>query len=165
MVTNNQTIVTVKPGKQEVFVIREFEASRDLVFKAFTDPELFPLWSGPRGLTLSIDKFDKRTGGYYRYTQKDPGGNEYGFNGVVHEVLAPERIIQTLEFEGFPEKGHVVLETMRFEALANNRTRLTMQSVFQSVADRDGMVQSGMERGQVDSHERLDELFAGKILG
>jgi len=86
--------------------------------------------------------------------------NAFWFHGVVHEVLPPERVIQTFEFEGLPEAGHVALETARFEALPGNRTRLTDQSVFQSVADRDGMVQSGAERGIQDSHERLDELFA-----
>ena len=77
-----------------------------------------------------------------------------------HEVLAPERIISTFEFEGLPEKGHVILGTLKFEALPGNRTRLTSQSVFQSVADRDGMVQAGMERGVNDGYERLDELLA-----
>jgi len=80
---------------------------------------------------------------------------------VVHESIAPELSIQTFEYEGMPEKGHVVLETTRFESLPGKRTRLTVQSVFQSVADRDGMIQSGMETGIVDSYERLDEILAG----
>jgi len=84
---------------------------------------------------------------------------EFAFRCVCHEHTAPERIIQTFEFEGLPEKGHVILETSRFEDLPGGRTRLTVQSVFQSVADRDGMVQSGMERGVVDSYARLDELL------
>jgi uncharacterized protein YndB with AHSA1/START domain len=91
--------------------------------------------------------------------QKDVQGNEYGFHGVNHEVLAPERIIGTFEFEGLPESGHVVMETVRFEALPGDRTRVTTQSVFQTVADRDGMVQAGMEHGVTDSHERLSELL------
>ncbi len=77
-----------------------------------------------------------------------------------HEVTAPERIIGTFELEGLPEKGHVILETARFESLPGNRTKLTSQSVFQSLADRDGMLQSGMERGVKDSYDRLDELLA-----
>ena len=79
----------------------------------------------------------------------------------MHESIAPELSIQTFEFEGMPEKGHVIMETSRFESLPGRRTRLTVQSVFQSVADRDGMLQSGMERGVLDSHERLDEILAG----
>ena len=76
-----------------------------------------------------------------------------------HEILSPERIIGTFEFEGLPEKGHVILETARFEELSGNRTKLTSQSVFQSVVDRDGMLQSGMEEGVNDSYNRLDELL------
>jgi len=82
---------------------------------------------------------------------------------VNHEVLAPERIIGTFEFEGLPEKGHVVLGTLRFEALPGNRTRLTSQSVFQSVADRDGMVRSGMERGVNEGYDRLDDLLEKQL--
>jgi uncharacterized protein YndB with AHSA1/START domain len=78
---------------------------------------------------------------------------------VYHEVLAPERIIDTFEFEGLPEKGHVTLETMKLEELPGGRTRLIAQSVFQSVADRDGMLQSGMEAGVHDTYDRLAELL------
>jgi len=85
--------------------------------------------------------------------------NEYAFHGVNHEVSPPERIIGTFEFEGLLEKGHVILETARFEKLSGSRTKLTSQSVFQSVEDRDGMLQSGMEEGVYDSYSRLDELL------
>jgi uncharacterized protein YndB with AHSA1/START domain len=101
----------------------------------------------------------KRIRGSWRFIQKDANGNEFAFHGVNHEVLPPERIIDTFEFEGLPEKGHVLLETARFEALPNNRTKLVSQSVFQSVADRDGMLQSGMEEGVNDSYDLLDELL------
>ncbi|MCD6068072.1 MAG: hypothetical protein K0S33_2898 [Bacteroidetes bacterium] len=155
----NQTIITAEPGKQEVFVTREFDAPRELVFKAFTDAKLIARWLGPRELKMKIEKFEPKNGGSYRYIHSDEAGNSFAFSGVIHEVTFPERIIQTFEFEGLPERGHVVLETARFEALPNGRTKFTNQSVFQSVADRDGMVQSGMERGVKDSYERLDELF------
>lgn len=155
----NQTKITAEPGKQELFITREFEAPRALVFKAFTDPELLVQWMGPRDLETKYEKFDARSGGSYRYISTDKNGNEYAFHGVCHELTAPERIIQTFEFEGLPEKGHTALETARFEELPGGRTRVVMQSVFQSVADRDGIVMSGMERGVVDSHVRLDELI------
>ena len=86
-------------------------------------------------------------------------GNEYAFHGVYHEALAPERIIDTFEFEGLPETGHVTLETMTLEDLAGDRTRLTVQCVFQSVADRDGRLQGGMLAGVNDTYERLAELL------
>ena len=159
MTKKNQIIIKAEPGKQELFVIREFDAPRELVFKAHTDPNLFAQWIGPRGLITTIDVFEPVSGGKYRFIQKDNDGNEYGFHGVFHEV-SPERVIQTFEFEGLPESGHATLETMTLEALPNGRTRLTAQSVFQSVSDRDGMVQSGMETGAREGYDRLDEILA-----
>jgi uncharacterized protein YndB with AHSA1/START domain len=155
----NQTKVTAEEGKQELFIIREFNAPRELVFNAFNDPALIVQWLGPRDMTMKIDKMDSRSGGSYRFVHCNATGTEYSFNGVIHEVTAPERMIRTFEFEGLPERGHVSLETATFEALPDNRTRLVIHSVFKSVADRDGMVASGMEKGVVDSHERLDELI------
>ena len=158
----NKTTVTAEPGKQELFITREFDAPRELVFRAHIDPDLYVQWVGPRELTMSLETFEPRAGGSYRYIHKDSDGNEYAFHGVNHEVLAPERIISTFEFEGLPEKGHVVLETLRLDALAGGRTRLTVQSVFQSVADRDGLIQAGMVRGVTEGYERLDEQLEKK---
>jgi len=157
---SNKTKITAEPGKQEIFITREFDAPRELVFKAHTDPKLYTQWLGPRELTMTLEKFEPRDGGSYRYIHEDQAGNKYAFHGVNHEVLAPERIIGTFEFEGLPEKGHVILGTLKFESLPGDRTRLTSQSVFQSVADRDGMLRSGMERGVNEGYERLDELLA-----
>jgi uncharacterized protein YndB with AHSA1/START domain len=158
----NKTTIIAEPGKQELFITREFDAPRELVFRAHIDPELYVQWVGPRELTMSLERFEPSAGGSYRYIHKDSAGNEFAFHGVNHEVLAPERIISTFEFEGLPEKGHVMLETVRFEALPGGRTKLTGQSVFQSVADRDGMIQAGMERGVKEGYERLDTLL-GKV--
>jgi len=155
----NKTKITAESGRQEFFITREFDAPRELVFKAFTDPKLYTQWLGPRRYVMNLEKFEPRSGGMWRYTQKDKDGNEFGFHGVYHEVLAPERMIDTFEFEGLPEKGHVSLETAKFMELPGGRTRVTMQSVFQSVADRDGMMQSGMEQGINESFDRLDELL------
>ena len=94
-----------------------------------------------------------------RFLNRDTQGNEFAFHGVYHEVLAPERIINTFEFEGLPEAGHVTLETMKLEELPGGRTRLTTQSVFQSIIDRDAALQSGMESGIIDTYNRLDELL------
>ncbi len=158
--TQNPTRVTVEPNKQELFITREFDAPRDVVFKAYTDPEIYVQWMGPRDLTTTLEVFEPISGGRWRFIQKDKHGNAFGFHGVNHEVLAPERIIGTFEFEGLPESGHVILETSRFEELPGGRTRVTTQSVFQSVADRDGMVASGMEHGTRESYERLDDILA-----
>jgi len=155
----NKTKITAEPGKQEFFITRELDAPRELVFKAFTDPKLYVQWLGPRGLTMTLEKFEPRSGGSWRYISKDKDGNQYGFHGVNHEVLPPERLIDTFEYEGLPEKGHVALQTARFQDLPGGRTRIMIQAVFQSVADRDGMIQSGAEKGITESYERLDELL------
>lgn len=159
MANENQTTIIAERGKQEMLITREFDAPRELVFKAFTDPELYVQWLGPRRLTMVLDTFEPRSGGRWRYVHRDQSGNEFGFHGVYHEVRVPERIIDTFEFEGLAETGHVALETLTLEALPGGRTRLTAQSVFQSVADRDGALQSGMEEGLNDSYERLTALL------
>jgi uncharacterized protein YndB with AHSA1/START domain len=159
MTQSNKTNIIAEPGRQDILVTREFAAPRELVFKAFTDPELYVQWLGPRDLAMTLETFEPKSGGSWRYIHRDKEGNEYAFHGVNHEVTAPERIIGTFEFEGLPEQGHVTLETARFEALPGDRTRMTIQSVFQSVEDRDGMLQSGMEGGMNESYARLDELL------
>jgi len=156
----NKTTIAAEPGKQELFITREFDAPRELVFRAHTDPKLYVQWLGPRGYEMTLETFEPVSGGRYRYLHKDQDGNEFGFHGVFHEI-SEELMIQTFEFEGLPERGHVILDTMRLEELPNGRTKITIQSVYQSVADRDGMIQSGMEHGVNEGYERLDELLGG----
>jgi uncharacterized protein YndB with AHSA1/START domain len=155
--TMSKTEYIIEPGKQEIRATRVFDAPRELVFKACTDPNLIPKWWGPRAYSTIVDKMDVRPGGSWRFLNGDGAGNEYGFHGVYHEVNAPDRVVQTFEFEGVP--GHVVLETARFEEF-EGKTKLLQQSVFQSVEDRDGMVQSGMEKGASESMDRLAEVLA-----
>jgi uncharacterized protein YndB with AHSA1/START domain len=156
----NKTEIIAEPGKQELFIKREFDAPRELVFRAYTDPEMLVRWLGPKNLKMRIEKSADAAGEAWRFVHSDDNGNEFGFHGVCHEMLAPERIIRTFEFEGLPDAGHVSLETAAFEELPNNRTRIVSQSVFKSVQDRDGMIASGMERGVNEGHERLDEVLA-----
>jgi uncharacterized protein YndB with AHSA1/START domain len=145
-----------EPGKQEIIMTRVFDAPRELVFKTYTDPTLIPKWWGPSNLTTIVDKMEVRLGGIWRYIQRDSSGNEYAFHGVYHESLPPERLVYTFEFELMP--GHVLLETVKFEEQAG-QTKVTVLSVFQSVEDRDGMLNSGMEEGAVESWDRLAELL------
>jgi uncharacterized protein YndB with AHSA1/START domain len=155
----NPTQITAEPGKQEMLIVREFDAPRDLVFRAYTDPKLYEQWIGPRGSTSKMETFESRNGGRWRYVQTDKDGKEYAFHGVNHDVTSPERIIQTFEYEGLPEPGHVSLQKATFDELPGNRTKFTGQAVFLSVEDRDGMMQSDMEEGMKDSFARLDELL------
>jgi uncharacterized protein YndB with AHSA1/START domain len=150
------TEYTIEPGKQELISTVVLDAPRELVFKAYTDPQLFAQWWGPRRYTNDVRKFDSRSGGEWHVVQRGADGAEYAFRGVNHAVEAPERICQTFEYLGVP--GHVALQTATFEDLGN-KTRITAQIVFQSVMDRDGMVASGMKSGADESMERLAELI------
>jgi uncharacterized protein YndB with AHSA1/START domain len=149
--------LVAEPGKHDIVTSREFNAPRDLVFKAFTDPTLLPKWWGPTRMTTTIDQMEVRMGGIWRYVLRDLAGNESGFHGVYHEVLASKRLVFTFEWEGMP--GHVLLETVTFAA-HDGKTLVTDSSIFQSVADRDGMLRSGMEEGTNESYDRLDDLLA-----
>ena len=152
-----RTQIVAEPGTPQLIVTREFAAPPALLFRAYTEPDLLVQWLGPRGVTMTVDRYEIRDGGTWRYIHADADGNEYGFHGVFHGAPSLDGIVQTFEFEGMP--GHVSLETVTFEDLGS-RTRLRINSVYQSVEDRDGMVASGMEDGLNDGFERLDELVA-----
>jgi uncharacterized protein YndB with AHSA1/START domain len=149
--------VVADPGTHEIAITRSFDAPRELVFKAFTDADAVRQWWGLNSTETIVDQLEARPGGRWRFVQRDGDGNEFGFHGVYHDLQAPERIVYTFEYEGMP--GHVLLETLVFED-QDGRTQMTDTSVFQSVADRDGMLQSGMESGAAESMDRLDEYLA-----
>lgn len=155
------TEIVAEPGKQELFIKREFDAPRELVFRAHTDPDIYVQWVGPRDLKMTIEQWDCRDGGSYRFTH-ERGSHKYAFFGVNHEVHAPERIIGTFEFDGLPERGHVIMGATEFKELPGGRCQLVHQSVFRSVSDRDGMIASGMERGVSEGYEKLDGFLANQ---
>ena len=156
----NQSKVTAEPGKQELFIEREFDAPRELVFKAFTDPAILVKFFAPFGNTMHFNHHNYKSGGSYSWCNKDSAGKVLcTFSGMIHELQKPERIIQTSEFMELPERGHVVMEAMLFTELPGNRTKLVIHDVCFSVADRDAMVESGMEKGLVDIFNQLDTLI------
>ena len=146
-----------EPGKQELTITHEFNAPAARVFKALTDPALIVKWWGPKQYTTVVDKLEAKSGGQWRYIHRGADGQEFAFHGVFHLIDSPRRIVQTFEYEG--QAGHVALESMTLEE-RGGKTLITAQSVFQSVEDRDGMIQSGMESGARESYERLEELLA-----
>jgi uncharacterized protein YndB with AHSA1/START domain len=150
-----KTILVALPGKQEASITRIFNAPRDRVFEAYTDPKKMTRWWGPRRFTLVIDKMDVKPGGAWRILNRDAEGNEFAFHGVYHEVSKPSRLVYTFEFEGM--SGHVLLGIVTLEDV-NGKTKLTEKPVFESVADRDGMLMSGMEEGAPETMDRLAEL-------
>lgn len=148
--------ITAPDGLPEVVVTTELEAPRDLVFRAYTEPGLLARWLGPRRLTTTVERYEVRDGGRYRFVQRDDEGQEYGFHGVFHNEPTPDAVVRTFEFEGVP--GHVSLEELELEEL-DGRTYLRTTSVYRTVRDRDATLQSGMEQGIRESFERLEELL------
>ncbi len=144
------------PGDREIRVERVFNAPRERVRKAMTDPALLAQWWG-RGNKLVVEKFEPKKGGHWRVVEHS-NGQEHGFEGRYAEVTPPKRIVQTFEWDGMP--GHVSLETMDLEDLGDGRTKLVVVSLFMTAADRDGMVGSGMEEGMAQSYEALDRVLA-----
>jgi uncharacterized protein YndB with AHSA1/START domain len=152
--TATATITT--PSDREIVCERVFDAPRDRVYAAYTDPALIPEWWGPRGTTAIVDVMDVRAGGSWRFVVGDCEGSETAFRGTYREVTAPERIVQTFEWEGMP--GHVSVETAEFEDLGD-RTRVVTTSIFHTTEERDGMLNSGMEGGLNETYQRMDELL------
>lgn len=155
--TTHEAEIFVDPDVPQVRITREFDAPVEKVFRAHVDPELVVQWLGPRDLTMTVDRFDCRTGGSYRYLHTREG-EEYGFHGTFHEVRPNELIVQTFTFEGWPDG--VALEKLRFEDLGDGRCRLVGTSLVDSFEDRDAFVASGMETGIQEGYQKLDELLA-----
>jgi uncharacterized protein YndB with AHSA1/START domain len=154
MATPDTTFVA-EPGSHEVTTSAVIDASAAAVYRAYVDPDLFVQWWGPAELSSKVDRWEPVRGGSWRVVHIDNDGTEYAFRGVYHDVVPGERIVLTFEYEGMP--GHVCLETHTFEAV-DGRTRVTQHAVFQSVADRDGMKDSGMEQHAPVAMAQLQEV-------
>lgn len=150
------TSIITTPTDREVRVERVFDAPRERVWQAFTDPALVAQWWG-RGNPLVIERMEVERGGHWRYIEHAPEGVE-GFEGRYREVSPPERLVQTFEWDGMP--GHVAVSTVTFEDLGDGRTRVVTTDVFHTTEERDGMLNSGMEHGLNQSYAALDRLLA-----
>jgi uncharacterized protein YndB with AHSA1/START domain len=155
-----ETKIIIEPGRQDIIFKRVFDAPREVVFRALTDPSLIPNWWGPRKYETIVDEMEVRPGGRWRFINRGPEG-EFGFHGVYHDIVAPERMVQTTEFEGMP--GHVGLETATLEEI-NGRTHYLAVALFPSVEDRDATVASGMEAGARETYDRLAEVIAALLI-
>ncbi|MBA2425301.1 MAG: SRPBCC family protein [Actinobacteria bacterium] len=156
MVASSHTLTVTTPSDREIVMTRTFDAPRGLVWEALSKPEHMREWWGPRGFTMPVCEIDLRVGGAYRFVQKGPDGAEYGFRGEYREIVPPERIGWTFEFEGMP--GSISVDTMTLTE-EDGKTTITSTSVFDSVEQRDGMLQSGMETGAAETYDRLAELL------
>ena len=148
------TITT--PTDREIHVERIFNAPRERVWRAMTDPKLVAQWWG-RGNKLVIEKFELERGGHWRFVEHGPEGT-HGFEGRFREITPIERIVQTFEWDGMP--GHVIVETATLEDLGDGRTKFVNDSLFHTSWERDGMLSSGMEGGMNESYAALDKLLA-----
>lgn len=149
--------VTAEPGGQNIIIERDFDAPRDKVFKAFTTKELIEKWWVGPGYDIKVEKFEPHEGGSWRFVQLNNGEDYAVFHGAFHTV-SPELTIQTFEFDGLPEKGHVSMDKM-FLIEENGKTHMRIESTFMSAADRDGMIQNGMEAGMQNTYDQLDKVL------
>lgn len=136
------TKITAKQGKQDIWVERQFDAEKSLVFRLITEADLIARWQGD---TLTFKSYECKNGGFYESSHIGSDGNTYGFRGVFHEIMPNERIIKTSEFLGLPFKVIPTLEIHSLETLSPNQTKLTIQIICNSEEVRDAMVQHGMQ--------------------
>jgi uncharacterized protein YndB with AHSA1/START domain len=160
MTTTQQRETAIEAARDvpTITITREFDAPRELVFRAWTDPELVPQWLGPHGVTMDLTRWDCRTGGSWAYSAGREGDPDFtAFYGSFHEVRAPSRLVQTFTWEGAPDG--VSLETLTLEELPDGRTRTVGVSVVESFEIRDAILSSGMDTGVVEGYARLDALL------
>jgi uncharacterized protein YndB with AHSA1/START domain len=144
------------PSDREVLLTRVFDAPRELVFDALTNPEHLRHWFGPRGWTLAVCEVDLRVGGAWRYVLHGANGRSMGMHGVFREIVRPERLVSTECFDGFsPESVNTTTLTEE-----NGKTTLTARVLCESKEIRDAVLGSGMERGAAETYDRLSEHLA-----
>lgn len=159
----HQTELIAEPGVPTIVMRRAFDAPRELVHRAYADPELLKQWLGPDRLEVRIDEYELRHGGRYRFVHVDTDGTEYAFRGVFHgEQGIDGGMMRTFEWEGLP--GHVSFETARFTE-QDGVTIVESTSVFMAVEDRDGMIANGMQTGVDEGYAKLDALLAQELAG
>lgn len=151
-----KTKVSAPDGKQEIIVTRDFDLPVELLFKAHVDPELLGQWMGTKVLKME----GKPHGSYLLETTDDKGKVLFRANGVIHTFIPNSKIIRTFEMENAPIG--VQLEVQSFEKLTDNTSRFTGRTIYETVAQRDQVVQFGMEKGVNMAHDRLQAVI-GKL--
>ncbi|MFC7448517.1 SRPBCC domain-containing protein [Rhodococcus daqingensis] len=144
------------PGDRDIHVERVFNATRDRVWAAYTEPEQLAQWWG-RGNPLDIERWEFERGGHWRFVEHHEGGSD-GFEGRFREITPKDRLIYSFEWDGMP--AHVCIDSVEFVDLGDGRTKVVIDSQYFTTAERDGMLQSGMEDGMNASYAALDALLA-----
>ena len=153
---NTGTLIVDTPADREIVLTRVFDAPRQLVFEAFTRPELLKRWFGPRGWSLAVCEVDLKVGGGFRFVLRSPQGKDMGMRGVYREIVPPERSVHMESFDDFPGESQV---TAVFVEQAG-KTTMTATILYPSKEVRDAVIQSGMEHGAAESYDKLAELLA-----
>lgn len=154
--------VIADPNTPTIVTRRWFAAPPELVWEAWTRPELLRQWMGPRTLECVSYDVDLRVGGGWRMVHRAPDGQEFGFHGEYREIERPHRLVGTFVFEPMPD--HVAVDTLTLEA-KDGGTLATTHTLHASLQARDGHLQSGMEAGMADGYLRLDALLAERWAG
>ena len=146
------------PSDLEIQVTRDFPAPRQLVFDAFTQPELVRRWLlGPPGWTMPVCEIDLRVGGAYRYVWQKQGVPDMGMGGIFREIVSPERLVATEKFDEAWYPGEAVDTTVFIEK--GEVTGVTITVLYQSKEARDTARRSGMEQGMAAGYNRLEEML------
>jgi uncharacterized protein YndB with AHSA1/START domain len=155
----NKTLKITTPSDLEIAMTREFDAPRHLVFDAMTRPEHVRRWFGCDAFTLPICEIDLRVGGAYRFVMRSPDGSESTLQGVYREILRPERVVfvERISMPGFTGPEYQVTST--FDEFGGE-TRLTTTILHDSKENRDGHLNSGIEKGVAPAYDRLAEIVA-----
>jgi uncharacterized protein YndB with AHSA1/START domain len=154
------TRLVAKPGQTDIWVERWFDAPRQLVWEAFSKPELLRMWWGARDQKMTVCELDFRNGRGWRFVLHGPDGKDDAFHGKYKEIVPFARIVDTFVYEPYPDAEAQQITTFEEQ---NGRTKLVVHLVLKSVTARDGMVGSGMEKGMAETHARLDELLASQL--
>ncbi|MCQ2001440.1 SRPBCC family protein [Arthrobacter zhaoxinii] len=160
---SNPLTIHAPAGEPFLEYQRDFDFPVSAVFQGHMDPDLYVQWIGPGDLTARLDVFEPRSGGAYRVVQSGDDGVEYAFRGMFHSVRQDDFVLQTFEFEGYPDV--VTLEYNTFTELPGGRSRVTGRSLYPSVESRDGFLGNGMEEGMSDGYNQLDDLLASARTG
>jgi len=150
-----KTKINAEDGKQELVITREFDLPLELLFKAYVEPDIVEQWMGTKVLKLENKKH-----GSYQFETTDPKGNKYGFSGVIHEFIPNKKITRTFEMEHTP--FGVQLEVYEFEQLTGDTSLLKIHTIYESVAQRDQVLQLPFRQGINMAHNRLQDI-AGKL--
>jgi uncharacterized protein YndB with AHSA1/START domain len=144
---------------REIVMTRVFDAPRNLVFDAYTKPELLKRWLGVfGGYSMPVCEVDLRVGGTYRFVWRGPDGAEMGVRGVYREVVRPERLVHTEKFDEAWYPGESLITTVLAEQ--GGKTTLTVTMRYESREARDAVLKSPMESGVAQSYDKLAELLA-----